>query len=134
MSKTNVINTSGTRKRSVARANLKKGTGKVRFNYQLIDVVEPELAKLKLKEPLILVEDLAKTIDIDVKVSGGGFMSQIDAARVAICRGLVELGGEEVKQTLLAYDRNLLVPDTRRKEVCKPNDSKARAKRQKSYR
>ena len=40
----------------------------------------------------------------------------------------------ELKKAFLSYDRGLLVADTRRKETYKPGDSKARAKRQKSYR
>ena len=134
MSKTKAINTAGTRKRAVARATLKPGKGLVRINYQNINVFEPEIARLKLQEPLMLVGDLADQISVDIKVSGGGAMAQMDAARVALCRALAEFGGEKVKQTLLSYDRTFLVPDTRRKETCKPNDSKARAKRQKSYR
>lgn len=134
MSKPKIINTSGTRKRAIARATLKAGNGLIRFNYQNINVVEPELARLKLREPLVIVGDLADQISVDIKVTGGGQMAQVDAARVALCRALAEFGGETIKQTLLTYDRNFLVPDTRRKEACKPNDSKARAKRQKSYR
>ena len=41
---------------------------------------------------------------------------------------------EELKKAFVAYDKTLLVADTRRKEPYKPGDSKARAKRQKSYR
>ncbi|MBU0460996.1 MAG: 30S ribosomal protein S9 [Nanoarchaeota archaeon] len=134
MNKPKTINTAGTRKRSVARAILKPGKGLVRINYQKLDAFEPELARMKVQEPLILVGDLADKIAVDIKVSGGGVMAQAEAARVALCRALAEFGGEKVKQTILNYDRNFLVADTRRKEVCKPNDSKARAKRQKSYR
>lgn len=133
MSKKN-INTSGFRKRAVARACLKEGTGLVRFNNTKIDFVQPALARLKLQEPLILAGDIVGKVNIDVKVEGGGIISQVDAARVAICRALAEFGGEPVKQAFVSYDRNLLVSDTRRKEACKPNDSKPRAKRQKSYR
>ena len=39
-----------------------------------------------------------------------------------------------MRKTFLNYDRSLLIADVRRKEQYKPNDSKARAKRQKSYR
>ena len=41
---------------------------------------------------------------------------------------------KELEKAYLAYDRNLLVADVRRKESRKPGDSKARRKRQKSYR
>ena len=70
-----------------------------------------------------------------VRVAGGGFMAQAEAIRLAIARGLVQSQkGEALKEAFLKYDRHLLVADTRRKEMCKPNDSKARKKRQKSYR
>lgn len=134
VSKPKVLNTSGTRKRSVARATLKAGNGLIRINQQKLEVFEPELIRLKIKEPLVLVGDLANKVSVDITVSGGGIMSQADAARVALCRALAEFGGEKVRQDILNYDRHLLVPDTRRKEACKPNDSKPRAKRQKSYR
>jgi len=39
-----------------------------------------------------------------------------------------------LKKAFIKYDRNMIVPDSRRREPCKPGDSKARAKRQKSFR
>ena len=72
-------------------------------------------------------------IDIDIQVNGGGANGQADAIRLAIARALVE-HDKKLKKTFDDYDRLLLVADVRRKEACKPNDSKARAKRQKSYR
>lgn len=134
MTKSKVIHTSGMRKRSVARLTLQPGKGLVRVNGQLLDAFEPELARLKIKEPLILVGDVASKLRMDIKVQGGGVMSQVDAIRQAMGRALAEFGGEKVKRQLLDYDRALLVADTRFKETRKPNDSKARAKRQKSYR
>ena len=41
---------------------------------------------------------------------------------------------DELREAFLNYDRSLLVADVRRKEACKPGDSKARAKRQSSKR
>ena len=87
---------------------------------------------MKIKEPLILANN-PKDIDINIKVAGGGWSAQADAIRLAISRCLVEYN-KSLKNVFLEYDRNLLVADTRWKEACKPNDSKARAKRQKSYR
>ena len=40
----------------------------------------------------------------------------------------------KMQDIFMKYDRQLLVADVRRKEVYKPGDSKARSKRQKSYR
>jgi small subunit ribosomal protein S9 len=53
-------------------------------------------------------------------VKGGGTTGQVDAARQAIARGLVELLGGDLKQRYMAYDRNLLVFDPRRTEPHKP--------------
>ena len=134
LTKAKVIHTSGTRKRSVARLTLRPGKGLVRVNGVMLDNFEPRLARMKIQEPLILVGDIASKVHIDINVYGGGVMSQADAIRQAMGKALSEFGGEKIRRSLLKYDRSLLVADTRYKETCKPNDSKARAKRQKSYR
>ncbi len=128
-----IIHTSGKRKRAIARATLHEGKGIVRVNKILLDVIEPKVLRLKLEEPLILAGDDADKVDIDINVRGGGIASQIEAARLAVGRALVKYN-KKLEKEFLKYDRNLLVADVRRKEPCKPNDSKARAKRQKSYR
>ena len=128
------INTSGKRKQSVARLTLLPGKGLVRINGTLLDAFEPKLARMRIQEPLILVGDLATKVHIDVDVCGGGVMSQVDAIRQAMGKAFTELGGEKVRKMLLEYDRAFLVADIRHKEARKPNDSKARAARQKSYR
>jgi len=130
-----VVHTSGKRKRSIARATLKPGTGIIRFNHILIDNLQPKLARMKLREPLILAEELAAKVDIDINAHGGGFMSQAEAARLAIAKALVEFSKDsKLEKRFQEYDRQLLVADVRRKETRKPNDSRARAARQKSYR
>lgn len=130
-----IVHTSGKRKRSVARATLKPGKGRVKVNNISLEVYEPKTARMRIMEPLILAGDVAKEIDIEANFNGGGIMSGADAVRLAIGRGLVEWTGKsELKEEFLAYDRSLLVADVRYKEMRKPNDSKARAKRQKSYR
>ncbi len=130
------IHTSGKRKRAIARATLKQGTGLIRVNSIPIGLVEPKISRLKLSEPLILAGDVAGKVDIDVHVSGGGITSQADASRLAIAKALVDFTkNDKLKQTFLEYDRNLLVADVRRKEPAKPNrHGQARSKVQKSYR
>ncbi|MBI5390599.1 30S ribosomal protein S9 [Candidatus Woesearchaeota archaeon] len=130
-----VIQTSGKRKRAVARATLSSGNGIVKINKILLDNIRPEIARDKIKEPLLLAGDLVYGIDLDISTAGGGMIGQAEAARLAIARSLLLYSkSAELKQTFLEYDRSLLVADVRRKETRKPNDSKARAKRQKSYR
>ena len=73
--------TSGKRKKAVARALITAGTGKIRINSVPLELVQPDYAKLRVKEALMLAGDSAKTIDIDVSVNGGGVWGQADAAR-----------------------------------------------------
>ena len=130
------IITSGKRKRAIARATLKEGKGIIRVNKILLDLYEPKMYRLKLREPLILAGDIINKINIDIKVIGGGIASQAEASRLAIARALVEYTkSERLKDKFLKYDRQLLVADIRRKEPSKPNrHGQARAKKQKSYR
>jgi len=128
-----IINTTGKRKTAIARAVLKEGKGIIRINSILLDNYSTEMYRNKIMEPIILAEDLPKKVNISIKVQGGGQMSQAEASRLAIARALA-LFQPYLKKVFLTYDRHLLVQDSRFKESYKPNDSKARAKRQKSYR
>ena len=130
-----VVNTSGKRKTAVARASVKKGKGIIRINKIPVELYEPEIARWKIQEALKIAEDHINKVNIDVTVSGGGFMSQANAARTAISKGLVEFTGDpSLKIKYLDHDRSLLVSDSRRKEPKKPLGRGARKKRQKSYR
>jgi small subunit ribosomal protein S9 len=130
-----IVSTSGKRKTAVAKATVQKGIGRVRINKKPVELYEPEIARWKIVEPLKLAHSYMDKVDIDVDVSGGGFMSQASAVRTAIARGLVEYTGDaSLKVSFLNYDRNLLVSDSRIKETKKPLGRGARKKRQKSYR
>lgn len=130
------IHIAGKRKSAIARATLREGTGIVKVNSIALPVFEPAFARMKVMEPILLAGDMAKKINIDVRIQGGGVISQAEAARLAIARGLVEFSkSEQLKEQFLTYDRHLLVADTRHKEAAKPNrHGHARAKVQKSYR
>ncbi len=127
---------SGKRKSSVAKAKVKEGNGKILVNkipYENLNFMH----KLLIEEPLRLTKEVLKNVhyDIEVSIKGGGRESQIEAARLAIAKALVEkTKSKKLKEKFLDYDRHLLVADTRRKETYKPGDSKARAKRQSSKR
>ena len=129
------VNTSGKRKAAIARAVVKEGTGKVTINKIPVEIYTPELAKLKIMEPLELASDRAGKVDISVNVNGGGVMGQAAAIRTAIARGLVEFyKDEELERMFRAYDRTLIINDDRRKLPKNPLGPGARAKKQKSYR
>jgi small subunit ribosomal protein S9 len=130
------IITSGKRKTSVARAILVEGTGKVSVNkkdHNALGLFD----KLRIQEPLRIAGHVLgkNNFDVALTVKGGGEKSQIEAARLALARAIVEFTkSEDLEKAYLEYDRNLLVADVRRKEAYKPGDSKARSKRQSSKR
>jgi len=127
--------TSGKRKTAIARATISKGRGIVRVNRKPIEIWTPELARLKIQEPLIIAGERVQNIDIDVTIDGGGVMGQADAARTAIARGLVRFfNDKELDKTYKHLDRSLTVSDPRRKEPKHPLGRGARKRRQKSYR
>jgi len=126
----------GKRKSAVAKATIQAGNGKVTVNkvpYENLTFFH----KLLISEPIEITKKLLGNFnfDIAVKIAGGGHEGQIDAARIAISKALVAFTkSPELRKAFLEYDKGMLVADTRRKETYKPGDSKARAKRQKSYR
>ena len=128
--KAKIVHTTGQRKNAVARATAVHGTGKITFNSHPIDLITPELAKLRIMEPLALAGDVAKTVDIFVTASGGGVMGQADAARQAIALALTGFD-RKLKSQFLEYDRTLIVADFRRNEPHKPSRSSAGPRRHK---
>lgn len=130
-----VVNTSGKRKTAIARATVTKGTGEVRINKKPLEIYTPELAKLKIMEPIDLAPEQASKVDIRVNVKGGGYMGQAEASRTAIAKGLVEFfDDKELERRFKDYDRSLMISDPRRKLPKKPLGKGARKKKQKSYR
>jgi len=131
-----VIQTSGKRKRAVARATLNEGTGIIRINGVPVDKLTPELAKMKINELLIIADhQKLKTVNIDVKVTGGGAIGQIDAARIALSRAITKfLKNKTILKSIRSYDRSMLSGDSRSVESKKWGGRKARKRFQKSYR
>ncbi len=127
------INTKGKRKSAVVRATLNEGKGLIKINGVMLYNLGNNFVKQRISEPLVLAGETAQKVNLDITAVGGGINGQADAIRLAIARALVEYE-PKLKKTFEEYDRLLLVADVRRKETRKPNDSKARAKRQKSYR
>jgi len=135
MSKNKII-TSGKRKTSIARAILIEGSGKITLNKRTYLNLQ-QFDMLKISEPIRLAKNVLGNLnfDVNINVQGGGEKSQIDAARLALARAIIEFSkNKELEKAYLNYDRNLLVADVRRKEAYKPGDSKARSKRQSSKR
>jgi len=131
-----VLVVSGKRKTAIARAIIRPGKGRIRINNVPLEIYEPEVARLKMLEPLMEAgEKVWKNLDIDVKVRGGGFIGQAEAARIAIAKGLVRwTKSSALKSAFLKFDRALLAGDQRRKEPKKFGGPGARAQDQTSYR
>eukprot|EP00560_Eucampia_antarctica_P008572 CAMPEP_0197822906 /NCGR_PEP_ID=MMETSP1437-20131217/218_1 /TAXON_ID=49252 ORGANISM="Eucampia antarctica, Strain CCMP1452" /NCGR_SAMPLE_ID=MMETSP1437 /ASSEMBLY_ACC=CAM_ASM_001096 /LENGTH=143 /DNA_ID=CAMNT_0043421789 /DNA_START=108 /DNA_END=539 /DNA_ORIENTATION=+ len=143
MPATQSVQVFGKKKLATAVAFAKQGRGLIKVNGQPIENIEPESLRLKAFEPvLILGQDKFSNLDIRVRVKGGGITSQIYAIRAAIAKSVVayhakyvdESSKNELKNALLAYDRNLLVSDPRRCEPKKYGGPSARSRYQKSYR
>lgn len=90
---------------------------------------------MKIMEPVLVTGDLRKQIDIDVSVSGGGFIGQAEAVRTSIARGIANwFKTVKVKRAMAEYDRVMLAGDARQKEMKKFGGWGARRRKQKSYR
>ncbi|KAG9062551.1 40S ribosomal protein S16 [Linnemannia hyalina] len=130
-------------KTATAVAHCKAGKGLIRLNGSPIELVEPDVLKFKVYEPILRVgSDKFANVDIRIRVKGGGHTSQIYAVRQALAKAIVayyqkyvdEASKNELKQIFLQYDRTLLVADPRRCEPKKFGGAGARARYQKSYR
>ena len=128
--KKELIQTIGKRKESIAKAIAKPGKGNILINNRSLEVYEPEMLKLMIKEPVILAGEIGKSLNIVVNVNGGGVFGQASAVRQAIARALVEYDSS-LKEKFLAYDRTLLITDSRRTEPHKPSCSKRGPRRHK---
>jgi len=131
-----VLLTSGKRKTAIARAVVRPGKGRIRINGIPLEIWEPEIAREKIMEPLLIAgKEVWEDLDIYVNVSGGGFMGQAEAIRMAIARALVNwTKSAKLRKAFLEYDRTMLAGDPRRKEPKKFGGRGARARFQKSYR
>ncbi len=125
----------GKRKTAIARAVIKPGRGNVTVNEFPVSNISPELARARISEPLALAGDRLNSVDVRVKVRGGGVMGQAEAARMAIARALVEwFRTAELRRVFTSFDRTMLAGDPRRKEPKKFGGPGARRRKQKSYR
>jgi small subunit ribosomal protein S9 len=135
-----VLVVSGKRKTAVARAVVKPGVGKVRINLTPVEILEPEIAREKIMEPLLQAgEDVWKQVDMDVKTSGGGYMGQAEAARMAVANALLKwTKSSHLRTVFTEYDRTMIAGDSEEKkpkssvaQVHEPKSRKATGKEEK---
>ncbi|PCH33709.1 40S ribosomal protein S16 [Wolfiporia cocos MD-104 SS10] len=142
-SQVKAVQTFGKKKTAIAVAHAKQGRGLIHINGSPINLLQPEILRMKVYEAILVVgEDSFSGMDIRVRVKSGGHTSQVYAIRQAIAKALVAYYAKyedaysamELKKKLIAYDRTLLIADPRRMEPKKFGGGGARARRQKSYR
>jgi small subunit ribosomal protein S9 len=124
----------GKRKRAIARATVKEGSGRIRVNSKLVSSIGNKYFRSIVSEPLELIGPDGLKVDVSVKVRGGGEMGQAQACRTAIAKALAQYFGEGAIAKYNEDDRYLLREDPRRVEPKKYMGPKARARDQKSYR
>ena len=124
----------GKRKTSVARAAVREGHGRIRVNSMLTTAMPNRFLREMIEEPLRLAGPEGNSVDVEVKVHGGGESGRAQASRTAIAKALSQYFGENLKKSYEEVDKYLLAEDPRRVEPKKYKGRKARARFQKSYR
>jgi len=118
-----LIQSTGRRKRAVARVRFRTGTGTITVNKRPVEEYFPnDTHRMVLTEPLKLTSN-TETYDIDVTMHGGGVSGQAGALRLGISRALIALD-EELRPVL--KKAGFLTRDSREKESKKYGLKKAR--------
>ena len=123
MSTKPLTQTTGRRKRAIARVRLRPGTGKITINKRPVEDYFPsETHRMILTEPLRITET-NEVYDVDATINGGGSSGQAGALRHGIARALTELDPEKRTELKRA---GFLTRDAREKESKKYGLKKAR--------
>jgi small subunit ribosomal protein S9 len=121
----------GKRKTSIARVTVLPGSGKIQVNERALEEFFPRpLHQTTVRQPLATT-GYEKTVDVRVRVHGGGISGQAGAVRHGIARALTKVDPElrgELKR------RGFLTRDARAKERRKAGLKKARKRPQFSKR
>ena len=89
-----VINTSGRRKKAIARVYLSEGKGDIVINKRdYKDYFTTGVMQFKVQQPFAITEPTGK-YDVKINVTGGGTTGQVEAARLAISKALIEINPE----------------------------------------
>jgi small subunit ribosomal protein S9 len=121
----------GKRKRSIARVTLLPGDGKIEVNKRSLEEFFPRPLHQTMATQPLTVSGYEGTVDVRVRVHGGGISGQAGAVRHGIARALTEIDAElrgDLKR------RGFLTRDARVKERRKAGLKKARKKPQFSKR
>jgi small subunit ribosomal protein S9 len=120
---TPLAQSTGRRKRAIARVRIVPGSGAITINDRDVTEYFPSKAhRMALSEPLRVTET-AEMYDVQAVITGGGPSGQADALRLGIARALTELD-PEARTTL--KKAGFLSRDQREKESKKYGLKKAR--------
>ncbi len=125
------VQATGKRKSSIARVVLRAGSGTIEVNDRPLDEYFPRQNLRSVARQPLLTAGYEKTVDVRIRVHGGGISGQAGAVRHGIARALCEVDPElrpELKR------RGLLTRDARKKERRKAGLKKARKRPQFSKR
>jgi small subunit ribosomal protein S9 len=125
------VQATGKRKSSIARVILRPGNGTCQINGKPLDEYFPRQALRTMARQPLLTAGYESSVDVQVRVHGGGIAGQAGAVRHGIARALTDIDPElrsELKR------RGLLTRDARKKERRKAGLKKARKKPQFSKR
>ncbi len=118
-----LVQTTGRRKRAIARVRVRAGTGTVTVNGRTIEDFFPsDTHRMIITEPL-RITSTESAYDIDATIGGGGSTGQAGALRLGIARALVDLDGDHRESLKKA---GFLTRDSRKKESKKYGLKKAR--------
>ena len=121
----------GKRKTSIAKVTLTEGTGKITVNgVDVNDYFVFDTKVMDLVQPLELT-NMRDKIDVDAKVTGGGFSGQAGAIRLGIVKALLEYDSASDPESETSFRKilktaGLVTRDSRIKERKKPGLKKAR--------
>jgi len=121
----------GKRKTAIARVTLLPGSGKVTINKRALDEFFPRPLHQTIATQPLTITGYETSVDVRVRVHGGGISGQAGAVRHGIARALTEIDPElrgELKR------RGFLTRDARAKERKKAGLKKARKRPQFSKR
>ncbi|MEX0768528.1 MAG: 30S ribosomal protein S9 [Microthrixaceae bacterium] len=118
-----LVQSTGRRKRAVARVRIRPGDGTITINKRPLEDYFPNPThRMVLSEPLRLTST-AEMYNIDATLHGGGVSGQAGAVRLGISRGLIALD-PELRAALKSA--GFLSRDSREKESKKYGLKKAR--------
>ena len=118
-----LVQTTGRRKRAIARVRLRPGSGKITINRREITDYFPMATQRMVVSEALKLTSLEEVYDVDATLDGGGTNGQAGAMRLGIARALLEIDPELRPQLKKA---GLLTRDSREKESKKYGLKKAR--------